>query len=108
MAIVTVSIAGTGSPNPRHINVDYGDTVIFLADGVDVVLCFDDITIFGGTRYEVPSSTSQSLVVQTSATPGPFSYVAKIGDLDANCMRPRSGDEPGGGEVGGSSGGDGG
>ncbi|GIV57724.1 MAG: hypothetical protein KatS3mg042_0637 [Rhodothermaceae bacterium] len=93
---VTISSDGTFSPDP--ISPNPGDTVAFMADGTDVVLCVEPASLFGGERYEIPAGTTLPLEVQPDAIHISFAYVAILGDLSADCVGARGGE--GGGRTG--------
>lgn len=87
-ATITIAANGTPSPDPATLTFDSGDTVTFVADGADVVLCTAPPNFFGGVRHEIPDGESIDLTVSPSAS-GSFEYVIKTGDLDAKCKGGR-------------------
>ena len=108
MATITVTIDDQGNPTPPDISVDPGDIVSFQNSSEDIVLCVDPDLVFGAERFVIVSNQTLSLVVQPFAPAGPFVYVTRVGDLQAECKNGGRGGGEGGGSVGGDDTGDGG
>ena len=82
--LVEVTIAADAQYDP--VMVFRGDRVGYIAT-MDTVLCVEDPTIYGGTRFEIPAGQRLILVVQSFATAPAtgFSCTALVGSLNANC-----------------------
>lgn len=95
---VTVTIGEDGSFSPSTIAPNPQDTVRFVAQGQDVVLCVDPASLFGAERYAIASGTALDLTVNPEAVNIDFGYSACLGDLEAACGGCRG--EEGGGRTG--------
>lgn len=84
MSTVTVTIASDGTPTPSALTVAQGDTVTWVANGADVVLCIDPAAYFGGSRFEIPNGDTLDLTV-VSGPIGGFDFITKVGDLTEDC-----------------------
>ena len=83
-----VTIKSDGTLDPESIEVRRRDIVAFVADGTDVVVCFDRADFFGAYRFQIPDGAILPLVVLDRAPEGLTAYTIKT-DLEAECF-PRS------------------
>ncbi|WP_412069604.1 hypothetical protein [Rubrivirga sp. IMCC43871] len=84
MSSVTVTIASDGTFSPSTLTVHQGDTVSWVADGADAVVCIDPADYFGGDRFEIPNGQTLDLTVQCGPIGG-FDFIVIVGDLSVSC-----------------------